>query len=143
MSEAPWLTDQIRAAVADARQRVADGGPVHPAHDIPAVDRLRELLLRQLAAGLEGQCGHIPERAVQPVHWLAAVPNLVQCDACAQMITDDWLRLDYHQCDLCQRSLSDEPASVLVQTAAGVFIITAVTCTACAPPAGGAQDDGG
>ena len=93
-------------------------------------------MLRQLDAGMEGHCGHLHPRVAQPVHWLPAVPNLWQCDSCAKMLVDEWLRLDYHKCDLCQRSLDGEPAPVLVETTAGMVIIHAVTCAACAPDSG-------
>ena len=52
------------------------------------------------------------------------------------MLVDEWLRLDYHKCDLCQRSLYGEPAPVLVETTAGMVIIHAVTCAGCAPDSG-------
>jgi hypothetical protein len=72
--DASWLTDQIKAAAADASQRLASSGPVQhvqPGRD-RAIGQLRELLLRQLDAGLEGQCGHLPPRVIQRVHWLPA-----------------------------------------------------------------------
>ncbi len=133
--DASWLTDQIKAAVADAGQRLADAGPVEqaqPGRD-GAIGQLRELLVRQLDAGLEGQCGHLPPRVAQPVHWLPAIPNLWHCDACAQRLIDEWLKVDYHKCDLCWRRLSDEPHSVLVETTVGHALIHAVTCSGCAP----------
>jgi hypothetical protein len=130
--------DQVKAAAADARQRFAAGGPTQevPAGGIAAIDTLIEMLERQLGEGFDGNCGHLQYRDAQPVHWLPAIPRLWHCDACAQMLVDEWLREDYHRCDLCRRSLAGEPTSALVEAPAGMVIIHAVACASCAPGTG-------
>jgi hypothetical protein len=130
------LTDQVRAASDDARQRLlaGPGGPARENTDdeFPSVTRLREMLRAQLAAGFYGDCGHFRPRAAQVVNWFPAIRDVWQCDPCAQLIIDDWLRQDYSRCDLCHASL-DDLAPVLIHQTAGMVIIHAVLCASCAP----------
>jgi hypothetical protein len=138
--QADWLTDQIRAAEADARRELARSGGIQhaPAGTEPAVDRLKERLGAQLAAGFYGDCGHFEPRVAQPVHWVPAVKDVWQCGPCAKLLVDDWLREDYDRCDLCQRALSHGDQGVitteertLFECTAGVIIIHAVLCAEC------------
>lgn len=143
--QAGWLTDQIRAAEADARRELARAGGVQhaPAHTEPAIDRLKERLGAQIDAGFYGDCGHFQPRAAQPVHWVPAIKDIWQCAACAKLLVDEWLREDYDRCDLCGRVLTQVDQDVitteqrsLFECTAGVVIIHAVLCARCLPAGG-------